>query len=177
LFATKENDDMARKMNSRLLDAGDTFPDLLLTLTDGRRLRLPTDLTQPFNIVLVNRGAWCPFCTTQLAGFQAGLSKLAQEGIGVVSFSTDTQEKASAMVAENKIGFAIGYGVSVDAVADALGVYYDPKPAHTAPYLQSAGFVLGPGAKVLNAVYSSGAIGRLVWQDVLGLVQYVKSHS
>jgi peroxiredoxin len=177
LFATKEKPDMARKTNTRLLDAGDTFPDLSLTLTNGKRLLLPPDLTQPFNVLLVNRGAWCPFCTAQLKGFQAGLSKLTQEGIGVVSFSSDTQEKASALVAENQIEFAVGYGVSVDAVAEALGVYYDPKPAHTPPYFHSAGFVLGPGAKVLNAVYSSGPIGRLQWQDVLGLVQYVKSHS
>jgi peroxiredoxin len=168
---------MARKTNARLLDAGETFPELDLTLTSGRWLRLPADLTQPFNVVLVNRGAWCPFCIAQLKGFQAGLSKLAQEAIGVVSFSTDTKEKAAAVVAENKIEFAVGYGVSVDAVAEALGVYYDPMPAHTAPHLHSAGFVLGPGATVLNAVYSSGAIGRLVWQDVLGIVQYVKSHS
>ena len=168
---------MARKTNARFLDAGDTFPGLELTLTDGKRLRLPADLTQPFNVVLVNRGAWCPFCNMQLKWFQAGLSKLTQEGIGVVSISTDTQEQALAVVAENKFEFAVGYGVSVDAVAEALGVYYDPKPAHTAPHLHSAGFVLGPGAKVLNAVYSSGAIGRLVWQDVLGLVQYIKSHS
>ena len=168
---------MARKANARLLDAGDTFPELELTLTDGKRLSLPGGLTQPFNVVLVNRGAWCPFCIGQLKGFQSGLSKLAQEGIGVVSFSSDTREKAAAVVAENKIEFPIGYGASVDASAEALGVYYDPKPAHIAPYLQSAGFVLGPGAKVLNAVYSSGAIGRLVWQDVLGLVQYIKAHS
>ena len=53
---------MARKASARLLDAGDTFPELELTLADGRRLRLPEELTQPFNVVLVNRGAWCPFC-------------------------------------------------------------------------------------------------------------------
>jgi peroxiredoxin len=168
---------MARKTNARLLDAGDTFPGLELMVTDGQRLRLPADLGRPFNVVLVNRGAWCPFCIAQLRGFQTGLAKLTQEGIGVFSFSADTREKASALVAENKIEFAVGYGVSVDAVAEALGVYYDPKPSHTVPHLHSAGFVLGPGAKVLNAVYSSGAIGRLLWQDVLGLVQYVKSHS
>jgi peroxiredoxin len=168
---------MARKTNARLLDAGDTFPRLELTLTDGTRLRLPSDLTQPFNVVLVNRGAWCPFCVAQLKGFQAGLSKLTQEGIGVVSFSTDPPEKASAMVAQNHLEFAVGCGASIDVVTELLGVYYDPNPTHTAPYLQSAGFVLGPGGKVLNAVYSSGAIGRLIWQDVLGLVQYVKSQS
>jgi peroxiredoxin len=64
---------MARKTNARFFDAGDDLPGLELTLTNGRRLRLPADLTQPFNVVLVNRGAWCPFCTAQLRGFQAGL--------------------------------------------------------------------------------------------------------
>lgn len=168
---------MARNTNARLLDTGDTFPELVLTLTGDKQLRLPGDLTQPFNVILVNRGAWCPFCTAQLKAFQAGLSKLTQEGIGVVSFSADSRDKAAALVAEHKIEFPIGYGASVDGVAEALGVYYDPNPTHTAPYLQSSGFVLGPSGKVVTAVYSSGAIGRLVWQDVLGMVQYIKSHS
>ncbi len=37
--------------------------------------------------------------------------------------------------------------------------------------------MLGPGGTVLLAVYSSGAIGRLVWQDVLGFVKYLQSQS
>ncbi len=168
---------MARKTNARLLDTGDTFPTLELTLTDGKRLSVPTGLTQPFNVVLVNRGSWCPFCTAQLKAFQSGLPKLSQEGIGVVSFSADSLDKAASLVAENKLEFPVGYGASVEAVAEMLGVYYDPAPSHTTPYLHTAGFVLAPGGKVLNAVYSSGAIGRLVWQDVLGLVSYIKSQS
>jgi hypothetical protein len=44
------------------------------------------------------------------------------------------------------------------------------------PYLQSTGFVLDPSGKVITAVYSSLAIGRLVADDVVGFVNYVKSH-
>ncbi|BDG04193.1 peroxiredoxin family protein [Anaeromyxobacter oryzae] len=168
---------MARKANAPLLDAGDPFPALELTLTDGRRLTLPADLSRPYNVVLVNRGAWCPYCVAQLEAFQAGLVKLAQEGIGVISLSTDRRDQASAVVAEHRLEFPVAYGASVDTVAETLGVYYDPHPTHTAPHLQSAGFVLDPRGRVLLAVYSSGAIGRLVWQDVLGFVKYVKSHS
>jgi peroxiredoxin len=167
---------VARKTNAPLLDAGDLFPVLELTLTDGRRLSLPNDLSRPYNVVLVNRGAWCPFCVAQLRAFQSGLAKLAGEGIGVVSLSADPRDQASAVVAEHRLEFPVAYGASVDAVAGALGVYYDPHPTHAPPYLQSAGFVLGPGGTVLLAVYSSGAIGRLVWQDVLGFIKYVKSH-
>jgi peroxiredoxin len=167
---------MARKATAPLLDAGDAFPALELTLTDGNRLSLPADLSRPYNVVLVNRGAWCPYCVTQLRTFQSGLAKLADEGIGVVSLSSDSRDQASALVAEHRLEFPVAYGASVDVVSGALGVYYDPHPAHAPPHLQSAGFVLGPGGTVLLAVYSSGAIGRLVWQDVLGLVKYVKSH-
>lgn len=168
---------MARKPNAPLLDAGDLFPTLTLTLTDGSRLTLPAELSRAHNVVLVNRGAWCPFCVAQLRAFQAGLAKLAEEGIGVVSLSADPREQAAAVVAGQRLTFPVAYGAPVDATAAALGVYYDPHPTDKAPYLHSAGFVLGPGGTVLLAVYSSGAIGRLVWQDVLGLVKYVKAHA
>ena len=167
---------MARLASSRLLDSGDPFPDLELTLTDGRRMQIPRDLTQPYNVVLITRGAWCPYCVAQLGAFQSGLPRLAEAQIGVVSFSTDSADDAAKLVAEKGLRFPVGHGASVTAVAEALGAYFDPRPAHVAPYLHSTGFVLGPGARVLTAVYSSGAIGRLAWQDVLGLVSYARSH-
>ncbi len=167
---------MARKPGARLLDNGDAFPSIELDLVTGEKLSLPGGLHRPFNVVLVNRGAWCPFCIGQLKAFQSGLAKLEAEGVGVVSLSADPLDKARAVVKDNNLTFPVAYGASVDAIAETLGVYYDPAPAHTTPYTHSAGFVLGPGHRVLNAVYSSGAIGRLVWQDVLGFVQYVKSH-
>ena len=168
---------MARKPNAPLLDAGDTLPVLELTLTDGRSLTLPSDLSRPYNVVLVNRGAWCPFCVAQLRAFQSGLARLSEEGIGVVSLSSDAREQASAMVDGHRLEFPVACGASVDTVPERWGVYYDPHPTHAPPHLQSAGFVLGPGGTVLLAAYSSGAIGRLVWQDVLGLVKYLKSHA
>jgi hypothetical protein len=38
-------------------------------------------------------------------------------------------------------------------------------------YLQSTGFVLAPAGNVKVSVYSSGVIGRLVPDDVTGLVR------
>ncbi len=168
---------MARKSDAQLLDTGDPFPPLELTLTDGRHLVLPMDLSQPYNVVLVNRGSWCPYCVAQLTSFQAGLSRLRQAEIGLVALSVDPREEAAALVAKHGLQFPVAYGASVHDVARALGCYYDPHPADRPPYLQSAGFVLGPGGAVLTALYSSGAIGRLAWQDVLGFVQYLKSHA
>lgn len=168
---------MARMTTARLLDAGDPFPRLELALTGGGQLTLPGGIATPYAAVLVNRGSWCAFCNAQLRAFQSGLARLAQAGIGVFSLSADPLERAAAMVAANGLTFPVAYGVSVEEVAQRLGAYYDPRPDFTAPYLQSAGFVLGPGGVVLTAVYSSGAIGRLVWQDVLGFVEYHRAHS
>ena len=52
-------------------------------------------------------------------------------------------------------------------VADLTGAFVNPDQV----YLQSTGFVLDPQGKVVVSVYSSGAIGRLVPDDVAGLVR------
>jgi hypothetical protein len=44
-------------------------------------------------------------------------------------------------------------------------------------FLQSTGFVLDPAGNVVVSVYSSGAIGRLAPEDVIGLVGYLREHS
>ena len=44
-------------------------------------------------------------------------------------------------------------------------------------YLQSTGFVLAPDGRVVVSVYSSGAIGRLVPEDIVGMVRYVREHA
>jgi peroxiredoxin len=168
---------MPRKTNAPLLDTGDRFPALELTLTDGRQLSLPAGFDRPYNVVLINRGAWCPFCVSQLKAFQTGLAKLAEESIAVISLSADPLDHALAMVVELGLQFSVAYGVSVDRVAEVLGVYHEPRSPDRPAHLHSAGFVVGPGGTVLLAVYSSGAIGRLMWQDVLALVKYVRSRT
>jgi hypothetical protein len=62
---------------------------------------------------------------------------------------------------------------SADAhqVSALTGAYTNEEPR----YLQSTGFLLDPDGRVLNAVYSRGPIGRLVAEDVIGMVTYLKS--
>ena len=167
---------MAREGRT-ILDAGDLFPKLAFKLTDGSEIEAPKGFRHPWNVVLFNRGHWCPFCMAQLKSFQGGLSKLSAEGIGVLSASVDTLQKARETQASTGATFPIAYGLPMIETAAAIGAFYDPAPSHTAPYLQSTGFVLAPDGTIVVSVYSSGAIGRMVWQDVLGLVQYSKSAS
>ena len=163
--------------NKAMLDTGDAFPRLRLQVIDGSEIVIPEGFEQPWNVVLFNRGHWCPYCVAQLTGFQSGLEKLTAEGIGVISASVDTIDHARETQAKSGATFPIAYGLPVFETAEILGAFYDPAPSHTAPYIQSTGFLLAPDGRVAVSVYSSGAIGRLAWQDVLGLVRYLKEHS
>jgi hypothetical protein len=51
-----------------------------------------------------------------------------------------------------------GHGADASATADATGAFVNDDPL----FVQSTGFVLDPGGRVVVSVYSSGAIGRLV---------------
>jgi alkyl hydroperoxide reductase subunit AhpC len=63
--------------------------------------------------------------------------------------------------------------VALSVDSELTGAFVNPEPA----YLQSTGFVLDPAGKVVVSVYSSGAIGRLVPDDVIGLVRYLREHA
>lgn len=155
-----------------LLKPGDKFPDITLTLPGGDTLEVPADLADNFAVVLFNRGSWCPFCVTQLRSFQRALPQLEEAGVKIVSLSVDDETAAKEMIDKHRLTFPVGYGADADAVAAATGAFVNPQPH----YLQSTGFLLDPAGKVTVSVYSSGAIGLLVPQDVLGMVRYMRQH-
>lgn len=86
----------------------------------------------------------------------------------MVAASTDPLERARQTVEEHSLTFPVGYGLPLRETAGKLGAFYDPRRG----VLHSTGFVVRPDRSVAVAQYSSGPIGRLVWQDVLGLIQF-----
>jgi hypothetical protein len=108
-----------------------------------------------------------------LAAFDRAQDKLEAEGIHTIAASTDPQDKAVETVAELGLGLPVGYGLPLKETAAALGAFYEEKRG----VLQSTGFVVRPDRTIAVAQYSSGPIGRLVWQDVLGLVQHYKKQA
>jgi hypothetical protein len=77
------------------------------------------------------------------------------------------------LIARHGLRFPVGHSAHAAAIAHATGAFVSPGP----PCLQSTGFVLDPGGRVIVSVYSSGAIGRLVPQDVAGLAGYLREHT
>jgi len=154
------------------LNNGDAFPILTLETVGGSSVSVPHYMTGSYGVVLIYRGSWCPYCNAQLSAFARAKDQLDELGIRTVALSVDARTDAAALVEKHRLNFPVGYGVDADRVATSTGAYINDKPRH----LQSTGFVLDPNGRVITAVYSSRAIGRLVADDVIGFVRYVKSN-
>ncbi|MEV4261140.1 peroxiredoxin family protein [Kribbella sp. NPDC049584] len=155
-----------------LLHPGDRFPDLTFAVPGGEKVTVPALFDGGFGVMLFYRGSWCPYCNTQLRAFQRATSSLDEVGVRVAALSVDDEATTAELIARHKLAFPVGFGADAAAVADLTGAFVNPDPQ----YLQSTGFVLDPDGKVVVSVYSSGAIGRLVPEDVAGLVRYLQEH-
>lgn len=156
-----------------LLHPGDRFPELTVQIVGGGRLELPAAFAGGFGVVLFNRGSWCPYCSAQLRAFERSRDAFDEEGIRLVSLSVDDEPTAAALVEKLRLGFPVGFGADALELAELTGAFVNPDPV----FVQSTGFILDPEGKVSLSVYSSGAIGRLVPEDVLGLIRMKKKQS
>jgi peroxiredoxin len=157
-------------MNPRLLRTGDAFPALTLQLAGGETLDLPDALAGHYGVVLLFRGAWCPYCNAQLRAFERAREKLEALDVRVVALSADDEAATAALVAKHGLGFPVSHGADVAGLHETHGAFAN----ETQDYLESTGFVLDPGGHVIVSVYSSNAIGRLVPDDVAGLIRYLR---
>jgi peroxiredoxin len=156
-----------------LLHPGDKFPNLNVALPGGGRLELPDALAGHFGVVLFYRGSWCPYCNAQLRAFQRAAGRLAEVDARVVALSVDDEATTAALVEKHGLEFPVGHSADAPAVAAATGAFVDAGRG----FLQSTGFVLNPDGQVVVSVYSSGAIGRLVPEDVVGMIGYLRSRA
>jgi peroxiredoxin len=155
-----------------LLHPGDKFPALTAAQVDGGFLQLLDALGGHFGVILFYRGAWCPYCNAQLCAFQRAKDQLAAVGAQVVALSVDDEATTAELIAKYGLEFGVGYGADARALAAATGAFVNDDPL----FLQSTGFVLNPSGQVVVGVYSTGAIGRLVPDDVIGLIRYLRAH-
>ena len=156
-----------------LLHPGDTFPQLTLNIPGAQAVQVPGWFAGGFGLLLFNRGAWCPYCTAQLRAFQRAGDSLTQAGIRAAALWVDDEKTTAEFTAKHGLTFPLGHSADARGVAARTGAFVNEDPL----YLQSAGFVLDPQGKVIVSVYSSGAIGRLVPEDVIGLVGYLREHA
>jgi peroxiredoxin len=151
---------------------GDRFPALTVPRLGGGSLVLPDALQGHFGVILFYRGHWCPYCNAQLRAFQRSQDKLTELGAKVVALSVDDEATTRTLADKHGLTFPLGHSADADEISEATGAFVNEDPK----YLQSTGFVLDPDGKIVVSVYSSGAIGRLVPEDVIGLLRYLREH-
>ena len=156
-----------------LLHPGDPFPTLTVALPEGRALRLPDALAGHYGVVPFYRGSWCPYCNAQLRAFQRSLDRFADMDTLVIALSVNDEATTRDLIAKHGLQFPVGHSADARAIATTTGAFVNNDPV----YLQSTGFVLDPRGRVVVSVYSSGAIGRLVPEDVIGLIRYLREHA
>lgn len=169
-----------------MLQTSDVFPALSFPRAGGGEIHLPTDLTGSFGVILFYRGAWSELCLEQLRAFTQASDRIASEGIRVVAVSTDKRETAEALAARHGLPFPIGYVTDAREVSSLAGIMVNDDNA----FLEAAGFVIDPDARILTAMYSSiegfeerivtvvysaADIRRLMPDDVLRIVAEAKS--
>ncbi len=93
----------------------------------------------------------------------------------MIAASTDPEEEAIQSIEASKVTFPVGHGLNEVRISELTGAFYQPEAgARPRPYLHTTNFLLNPEGKVRISAYSSGALGRLVWQDVIQAVKKQK---
>ena len=159
--------------NDALVNPGDHFPAIAVTQVDAPPVDLAEAVAGHFAVVLFYRGSWCPYDNAQLQAFQGASEKLGDLDVKVVALSVDDEVATRELIAKHDLKFPVGHSADAAAIHAATGAFVNAEPAH----LQSTGFVLDPDGNVIVSVYSSGAIGRLLPDDVAGLVSYLQSQA
>ena len=101
--------------------------------------------------------------------------KLEAEGIKVVAGSVDSNDIVAKTVEKTKANFPVAYDLDPVLISEKTGAMYQPdKGDKPRPFLHSTNFLLSPDGKVNISLYSSGPLGKLVWQDIIQAVQFRK---
>src|ERR1700693_1969568 len=134
------NQSTYEESSMRRLQNGQVFPSLEIRAVGGSTIQIPQSLRGAYSVILIYRGAWCPYCQAQLAGFQRASEKLAEASIKVVALSVDDAAATIGTIEKFKLSFPVGHSADADKVASITGAYTNESPH----YLQSTGFLLDP---------------------------------
>jgi peroxiredoxin len=109
-----------------VITPGQRLPDAELLDVHGQVTTLLNQLAGRRTVLILYRGAWCPFCNITLNAYQAELlPALINRGIGLIAVSPQTPDGSLTMKEKN----ALSFGVLSDpenALATAAGILTAP---------------------------------------------------
>src|SRR5215472_12485838 len=99
------------------------MPPLPLTIPGAPAIQVPGWFAGEFGILLVNRGAWCPYCTAQLRAFQRAGDSLTQASLRVAALWVDDEQTTAEFTAKHGLTFPLGHSADPRAVAALTGAF------------------------------------------------------
>jgi peroxiredoxin len=104
-----------------------------------------------------------------LADFQQHKAEFDTLDAQIVALSADREEEAGGTVQRLGLEFTELYERDPEVTSRAIGCYTGMHEGR--PHIQPAAFILGPGGRIVHAMYSSGKVGRLTADDALTIVK------
>jgi peroxiredoxin len=108
-----------------------------------------------------------------LLDFEKNIQEFSKRKIQVIAASVDTLEDARSTVEKYNISFKVGYGLNVREMSQKVGAFFDKDKG----FLHATGFIINPEGKIINGVYSTRSVGRLVAKDCVALIDYLVQQS
>jgi peroxiredoxin len=87
------------------LSVGDSAPNLSFKDTDGREVNFSSETKT--TVAVFYRGAWCPYCMTQLNSIESDVMKSLGDNVQVVAISVDKIKNAKKMKSKFKYSFRV----------------------------------------------------------------------
>ena len=89
------------------LGVGDRAPDFALPDATGETVRLSDLLLDGPVVVTFYRGAWCPYCNTQLRDYQQALGSFEATGARLVAISPQAPDSSMSMAERNALAYSV----------------------------------------------------------------------
>ena len=110
-------------MHSNKINAGASFPSVLVQGLDGNTVELGTPANgADWKMLVIYRGQHCPLCTkflNQLEGFR---QTLLDTGVDLAAVSGDSREQLESHLEKLSVGFPLYFGLTIEQMK-TLGVY------------------------------------------------------
>ncbi len=152
--------------------AGDAMPDAQLLDVHGAATTLAKAVGGRSAVVVLYRGAWCPYCNLALRAYQEDLvPQLAQRGIALVAISPQKPDGSLSMREKNELSFTV-LSDPGNQVAAGLGVLTAPTDA-----ARAAQRVLGLELSEANADGTHALpMPTVAIVDSAGIIRWIDVH-
>lgn len=107
---------------------GTILPDADLVDVDGSERSLEDALGEGLSVLVLYRGAWCPYCNLTLRAYQGDLlPALEERGVSLIAISPQTPDGSLSTQEKNDLSFTV-LSDPGNSLAHAAGIITEPLP-------------------------------------------------